>query len=115
MAWTRYQFHTVRDGRLIEFLARRNVIPKYGFRVDVVELDLSRSGDQAADGIELDRDLRRLGRLDDHVGLARGSCEAILGRRLVHLQLWIGAAPARSGCRVPNAQNECIAPTWVSG
>jgi hypothetical protein len=53
-----YQIRTLRDGRLIEFLARRNVLPKYGFPVDVVELDLSRTGDQAADGIELDRDLR---------------------------------------------------------
>jgi hypothetical protein len=52
------QVTTIRSYPLINFLARRNVLPKYGFPVDVVELDLSRSGIQDAAGIELDRDLR---------------------------------------------------------
>jgi hypothetical protein len=53
-----YQVRTLRGGRLIEFLARRNVLPKYGFPVDVVELDLTRTQDQDAAGVELNRDLR---------------------------------------------------------
>ena len=44
--------------QLLNFLARRNVLPKYGFPVDVVPLDLSRTGDRDAARLELDRDLR---------------------------------------------------------
>lgn len=51
------QRKTLVSAELIGFLARRNVLPKYGFPVDVVPLDLSRAG-QAAEGVELDRDLR---------------------------------------------------------
>jgi len=43
---------------LIPFLAQRVVLPKYGFPVDVRELDVWRSGDRAASQIELSRDLR---------------------------------------------------------
>ena len=43
---------------LISFLAQRVVLPKYGFPVDVRELDVWRSGDKAASQIELSRDLR---------------------------------------------------------
>lgn len=53
-----YQLNTLRRRHLIGFLAQRNVLPKYGFPVDVVELDLSRTGDRDAGGIELTRDLR---------------------------------------------------------
>jgi ATP-dependent helicase YprA (DUF1998 family) len=51
------QRETIASSDLIGFLARRNVLPKYGFPVDVVPLDLSRAG-QGAEGIELERDLR---------------------------------------------------------
>jgi len=44
--------------QLIPFLAQRVVLPKYGFPVDVRELDVWRSGDRAASQIELSRDLR---------------------------------------------------------
>ena len=40
------------------FLASRNVLPKYGFPVDLVPLDLGLSGDADAARIELSRDLR---------------------------------------------------------
>lgn len=43
---------------LISFLASRNVLPKYGFPVDVVELQLGRSGDRQAASLELTRDLK---------------------------------------------------------
>ncbi|MBI3748065.1 MAG: DEAD/DEAH box helicase [Chloroflexi bacterium] len=53
-----YQMNTLDREQLIGALARRNVLPKYGFPVDVVQLDLSRANASEASGIELDRDLR---------------------------------------------------------
>jgi ATP-dependent helicase YprA (DUF1998 family) len=51
--------NTLLGDDLLGFLARRNVLPKYGFPVDVVPLDLSRSGDtETARKVELDRDLK---------------------------------------------------------
>ncbi len=52
------QMRAITDENLIGFLARRNVLPKYGFPVDVVELDVSRTGLEVASNIQLDRDLR---------------------------------------------------------
>ena len=49
---------TVSQRRLIDFLARRVVIPKYGFPVDVVTLDVVRHGDAGSTKIDLSRDLR---------------------------------------------------------
>ena len=43
---------------LLSFLARRNVLPKYGFPVDVIPLDLARTGDADAAKLQLDRDLK---------------------------------------------------------
>lgn len=40
------------------FLASRNILPKYGFPVDVVPLDVARSGSQLARNVELERDLQ---------------------------------------------------------
>lgn len=48
---------TVSSRFLPGFLASRNVLPKYGFPVDVVELNLSGSGDADASKLELTRDL----------------------------------------------------------
>lgn len=44
--------------RLIDFLAQRVVLPKYGFPVDVVSLDVWREGDPKAARLDLSRDLR---------------------------------------------------------
>lgn len=49
--------NTIRDRQLIEYLANRGVLPKYGFPVDVVELNLAHRG-EAAGRLELERDLR---------------------------------------------------------
>ncbi len=49
------QLNTLINEELVSFLARRNVLPKYGFPVDVVALDLSHT---TAAGIKLERDLR---------------------------------------------------------
>lgn len=50
---------TLKGKHLIAFLASRNVLPKYGFPVDVVELNLARTGDSMAGKVELSRDLRQ--------------------------------------------------------
>ncbi len=52
------QRQTLAARALIGFLSSRNVIPKYGFPVDVVQLNLGRTGDPDAARIELERDLR---------------------------------------------------------
>jgi ATP-dependent helicase YprA (DUF1998 family) len=49
---------TLGKRNLLGFLASRNVLPKYGFPVDVVDLRLTVSGDTDAANLELDRDLR---------------------------------------------------------
>ncbi len=52
---------TIRRRSLLGFLSSRNVLPKYGFPVDVVELHLfnsARDASQAALRLELNRDLR---------------------------------------------------------
>lgn len=50
--------HTLEDKPLIEYLATRIVLPKYGFPVDVVTLDVWRDGSARAAGLDLSRDLR---------------------------------------------------------
>ncbi len=49
--------NTIKDRYLINFLSSHNVIPKYGFPVDVVELQILHHSDTAK-RLELDRDLR---------------------------------------------------------
>jgi ATP-dependent helicase YprA (DUF1998 family) len=51
-------FRTLSRRQLIDYLAQRVFLPKYGFPVDVVELDVSRAGDKEAARLELQRDLR---------------------------------------------------------
>ncbi len=48
---------TIKNRDLIGFLSSRNVIPKYGFPVDVVELQLLHHGEEAKK-LQLERDLR---------------------------------------------------------
>lgn len=48
---------TIKDRPIIEYLSSKNVLPKYGFPVDVVELELNHHGIEAT-GLELQRDLR---------------------------------------------------------
>ena len=48
---------TLAGKHLLGFLASRNVLPKYGFPVDSVELNLTRSGDATAADLDLSRDL----------------------------------------------------------
>jgi len=49
--------NTITKAKLINFLSSQNVIPKYGFPVDVVNLQILHHADEAK-GLELDRDLR---------------------------------------------------------
>lgn len=48
---------TIEKRYILNFLSQRNVIPKYGFPVDVVELQITHHGEEAK-GLELDRDLK---------------------------------------------------------
>ncbi|MBI5666251.1 MAG: DUF1998 domain-containing protein [Nitrospirae bacterium] len=48
---------TIKDRPIIEYLSSKNVLPKYGFPVDVVELELNHHGIEAT-GLDLQRDLR---------------------------------------------------------
>ena len=49
---------TVRRQQLIGYLARKNVLPKYGFPVDVVELSVAGSGHEMSSSVDLSRDLK---------------------------------------------------------
>lgn len=51
------ELNTIRSTYILGYLSRQNVIPKYGFPVDVVPLQISHHSDEAR-GLELDRDLR---------------------------------------------------------
>ncbi len=56
-AYAERQMKRLKEKQLLGFLASRNVLPKYGFPVDVVSLKVE-SNDEWAQRIELDRDLR---------------------------------------------------------
>jgi len=49
--------NTIKDEYLISYLSKQNVIPKYGFPVDVVDLQILHHSDEAK-ALELSRDLR---------------------------------------------------------
>lgn len=51
--------NTLARRHLLGFLASRNVLPKYGFPVDVVDLDVSGQGGQRGAELDLSRDLRQ--------------------------------------------------------
>jgi len=53
--WTERRLKTIASEDVISFLSRKAVIPKYGFPVDVVDLDLQRSSQ--ASTVALQRDL----------------------------------------------------------
>lgn len=57
MRWVNKRLETIRRKRLINFLASNTVIPKYGFPVDVVDLQVLSKSKEAKE-IELERDLR---------------------------------------------------------
>jgi hypothetical protein len=57
-AWARARAKTIAGEDVLTFLSRKVVIPKYGFPVDVVELDTHRTRrDRAASEVALQRDL----------------------------------------------------------
>ncbi len=51
------QVRTMSSARLINFLGSKNVLPKYGFPVDVVALDLTRAASALGNNLDLNRDL----------------------------------------------------------
>lgn len=54
----KYILNTVRQRDLISFFSRHNILPKYGFPVDVVDFITDYVPDAAAGRVELQRDLR---------------------------------------------------------
>ncbi|MBU2445491.1 MAG: DEAD/DEAH box helicase [Bacteroidetes bacterium] len=57
IGWAEDRLKTIRNRQLINYLASSNVIPKYGFPVDVVELSIN-SHIPEAKKVQLERDLR---------------------------------------------------------
>ncbi len=55
--WAKRRAKTIAGEDVISFLSRKAVIPKYGFPVDVVELDLEAGPYKAQAGVSLQRDL----------------------------------------------------------
>jgi len=55
--FVRRVINTLEGRYIIDFLSQSNVIPKYGFPVDVVELEVHHHGEEAK-GLELTRDLK---------------------------------------------------------
>ncbi len=55
--WIKRSIDTLRDQRIIEFLSKNNIIPKYGFPVDTVELQEPSYKNSHSNGINLSRDL----------------------------------------------------------
>ena len=56
--WARRRLNTVTEENVLGYLSRKGVIPKYGFPVDVVELDLQRHDrSREAASVTLQRDL----------------------------------------------------------
>ena len=55
--WARRRADTIAGEDVISFLSRKAVIPKYGFPVDVVELDLMQARSARQFGVALERDL----------------------------------------------------------
>lgn len=56
--WAQKRALTIANEDVLSFLSRKAIIPKYGFPVDVVELDTQRTqGDQSAFEVSLQRDL----------------------------------------------------------
>ena len=55
--WAKRRKTTIAEEDVLSFLSRKAVIPKYGFPVDVVELDTQRAGTQQGFDVTLARDL----------------------------------------------------------
>jgi len=55
--WAVSRANTISSEDVLSFLSRKAVIPKYGFPVDVVELDTQKTGDHESSQVSLQRDL----------------------------------------------------------
>src|SRR5206468_4279110 len=55
--WAQRRANTIASEDVLSFLSRKAVIPKYGFPVDVVELDTQRTGTRQGYDVTLARDL----------------------------------------------------------
>jgi len=57
MAWANRRIETIAKEDTLSFLSRKAVIPKYGFPVDIVELDTHRTANAESSAVSLQRDL----------------------------------------------------------
>ena len=57
MEWAKRRLETIAKEDTLSFLSRKAVIPKYGFPVDVVELDTHRTSNAESSAVSLQRDL----------------------------------------------------------
>lgn len=57
MQWANQRLKTIAEEDTLSFLSRKSVIPKYGFPVDVVELDTHRTSNAESSAVSLERDL----------------------------------------------------------
>jgi len=55
--WAKYRLKTILNEPSLTFLSRKTIIPKYGFPVDVVELDTHRISNKESSSVSLQRDL----------------------------------------------------------
>lgn len=55
--WIKRSIYTIKNQRIIEFLSKNNIIPKYGFPVDSVELQEPSYKNSYSNNINLSRDL----------------------------------------------------------
>jgi len=55
--WAQRRINTIVSEHPLTFLSRKTIIPKYGFPVDVVELDTHRISNQESSSVSLQRDL----------------------------------------------------------
>ncbi len=55
--WANKRLNTIANEDVLSFLSRKAIIPKYGFPVDVVELDLHKTYHSVSQAVDLQRDL----------------------------------------------------------
>jgi hypothetical protein len=108
--WAQRRKRTIADEDALSFLSRKAIIPKYGFPVDVVELDTQRSGTRDAFAVNLSRDLSiAIGEFAPTATLVAGKYEwQSYGLKMVPEKAW-----ERKKYRVCHRHNLMVA--WADG
>jgi hypothetical protein len=108
--WAQRRKRTIADEDALSFLSRKAIIPKYGFPVDVVELDTQRAATGAAFNISLSRDLSiAIGEFAPTATLVAGKYEwQSYGLKMVPEKAW-----ERKKYKVCHRHNLMVA--WADG